>query len=75
MRLLHLDHEGVKKLIDGLEKEVNTIKKSALKMAWYMRGSISYTDVLNLSYQERDIIGKIIDENLETTKKTQLPFF
>ena len=56
MRLLHLDHEGVKKLIDGLEKEVNTIKKSALKMAWYMRGSISYTDVLNLSYQERDII-------------------
>jgi hypothetical protein len=39
-----------------------------------MRG-MSYQDALNLSYDERLIIGDIIKENLETTKKSGLPFF
>jgi len=30
---------------------------------------------MHLSYEERSIIGEIIKENLETTKKTNLPFF
>jgi hypothetical protein len=39
-----------------------------------MRG-LSYTEGMNLGQEEREIIGEIIKENLETTKKTQLPFF
>lgn len=39
-----------------------------------MRG-MSYQEALMLSYEERMIIGEIIKENLETTKKTKLPFF
>jgi hypothetical protein len=39
-----------------------------------MRG-LSYAEGMNLSYEERDIISEIIKENLETTKKTHLPFF
>ncbi len=44
-------------------------------MAWYMRGGISYTDILNLSMQEREAISKIIEDNLETTKNSKMPFF
>jgi hypothetical protein len=40
-----------------------------------MRGGVSYEDVLNMSMAERDAITEIINENLETTKKTQMPFF
>jgi hypothetical protein len=58
-----------------MEKECNAIKKAALSMTWYMRGGISYTDVLNMSTEERELISKLIESNLETTKKTQLPFF
>jgi len=39
-----------------------------------MRG-MGYQEVLMLSYDERMIVGEIIKENLETTKKTKLPFF
>jgi hypothetical protein len=39
-----------------------------------MRG-MSYQEALNLTPDEREIISEIIKENLETTKKTQLPFF
>jgi len=58
-----------------METECKDIKKTSLKFSWYMRGGVSYEDVLNMSIHERDAITEIINENLETTKKTQLPFF
>jgi hypothetical protein len=30
---------------------------------------------MNLGFEEREIVGEIIKENLDTTKKTGLPFF
>lgn len=40
-----------------------------------MRGSISYDDAMMLSFEDRQIISKIIKDNLETTEKSGLPFF
>lgn len=65
----------MQKLLDSLEKEANSIKENALKLSWYMRGSVSYNDVLNMSTFERDVISNIANENLDTTKKSGLPFF
>ena len=36
---------------------------------------MSFAESMNLSFEERQIVGEIIKDNLETTKKTQLPFF
>lgn len=58
-----------------MERECADIKNSALTMSWHMRGGASYTDILNMSYEERKQINKLIEEHMETTKKTQLPFF
>jgi hypothetical protein len=58
-----------------MEKSTKAIKKNAQRIAWYMRGSVSYTDVLNMSPDELDSLNELIEENLETTKKTQMPFF
>jgi hypothetical protein len=57
-----------------MEKEAKAVKKDALKMCWYMRG-LSYSEAMNMSWEDREIVGEIIKENLETTKKTGLPFF
>lgn len=40
-----------------------------------MRGGVSYDEAHFLSYEDREIIGKIIKENLNTTKESGLPFF
>jgi hypothetical protein len=40
-----------------------------------MRGAVSYEDVLNMSNEERTDINNLIEKNLETTKKSGLPFF
>jgi len=40
-----------------------------------MRGGLTYTESMQLSMEEREIISELIKENLETTKKTKMPFF
>jgi hypothetical protein len=57
-----------------MDKDVRAVKKEVLKLCWYMRG-LSYSEGMSLSWEEREIVGEIIKENLETTKKTGLPFF
>lgn len=44
-------------------------------MCWYMRGSLSVEQAVQLDHESRVIIGEIIKENLETTKESGLPFF
>jgi hypothetical protein len=40
-----------------------------------MRGGLSFEEAFYLGPEEREIISKIVEENIEITKKTQLPFF
>ena len=40
-----------------------------------MRGSLTVEQAYQLDYESREIIQKLIEENLETTKTTGLPFF
>lgn len=61
--------------VDDMEGEVKQLRSDVLKMCWYMRGGITYQEAMNLSHTERQLINDIIRENLETTKKTKMPFF
>ena len=44
-------------------------------MAWHMRGGASYEDILNMSAFERQSINELIENNLEITKQSQMPYF
>lgn len=70
-----LESDHIIKFIDQMEKECNDIRQEALKMSWFMRGGLSYEHALNLSSKERELLSALIKENLETTKKSGLPFF
>lgn len=70
-----LGSEEISKLVDAMEEDTTQIRQEALKMCWYMRGGISYDQAMQLSVAERKIIQEIVKENMETTKKSGLPFF
>lgn len=61
--------------VESLEKDVKAFKKQLFKLAWYMRGSLTLEQVYQLDMEDRNIIFDIIEENLETTKESGLPFF
>lgn len=67
--------EEIVLLIEGYEKEARALKNEALKMSWYMRGGLSYDDAMSLGQSERELIGELIKDNMEVTKKSGLPFF
>ena len=58
-----------------MDKEISDIKLEALKMSWWMRGGLTYDQAMQLGVAERKLIGQIISDNMETTKKSGLPFF
>ena len=55
--------------------EIKGIHLNAVRLSWYMRGGVNFIDIMNMSHDQIDAINKIIDDNLETTKKSKLPFF
>ena len=40
-----------------------------------MRGGVTLDEMFASSYDDREAFVKIIQKNMETTKKTNLPFF
>jgi hypothetical protein len=75
MRLLSLSLEEIQKLSEGMEKEAKALKNQIYQLMWFMRGSITISEAFELESEDLEIIGKIVKDNLETTKKTKLPFF
>ncbi len=61
--------------VNNMEKESKALKKELYKMAWFMRGSLSFEEVFQLDLNDREAIAEIIKENLETTKSSGLSFF
>lgn len=70
-----MSNEEIVEWLDTLDKDAKAIKKELFSICWYMRGSITYDDAVMLSYEERNMIGKLIKDNLEVTKESGLPFF
>lgn len=70
-----LDQDAIMELVNSYERQSRAIKDEILRFCWYMRGGINYSDAMFLSSDERKIISEIIKDNLETSKKSGLPFF
>lgn len=70
-----LENDQVIEYLESLDRESRAIREELLKICWYMRGGVTYNQAAALSPQEREIINDIIKENLETTKKSGMPFF
>ena len=60
---------------DQLERQSKALREEALRLCWYMRGGITFDDAMSLSSADKQSIGSIIKDNLETAKKTGMPFF
>lgn len=58
-----------------LENSVKQFKYDLSKLCWYMRGSVSLTEMYETCHEDREVMSQLVQDNLETTKKTQQPFF
>lgn len=64
----------IQQLARDYENEIKQIKDNMYRMGWHMRGSMTYDDLFFvLSVEDREIISRIIKDNVESTNKTGLP--
>ena len=75
IRLLTLPPDEIASLVDSYEKDVKTIKTESLKMTWFMRGGVTMEEIYMSAPEDREIMAKVIKDNLDTAKKTGQPFF
>ena len=70
-----LSNAEIEKKLEGMDQEAKTIKKRIFEMCWYMRGGITLNEMMQLGVSDMPIMTDVVEGNLETTKKTGLPFF
>ena len=56
-----------------LSFESRAIEKEVTDICWYMRGSVSWDQAWRLTNRQRDVIAKIIKNNIERTEKLGMP--
>lgn len=69
------DDEQLSKFLNSFDRQVKALRHDLLRITWSMRGGITYDQAAMLSPGDREIIGDIIEENAEVTKKTGHPYF
>lgn len=69
-----LDLEGINQVVQEYDNEAKALKEEIFKICWFMRGA-SFTEAFALTFEDRQIIAKIVEGNMEITKETGHPFF
>ncbi len=72
---MSLSTEEIVELLEGFDKDAKALKKSLLKMCWYMRGGMTMDDAWMTGLHERELINDLIKDNLDITKESGMPFF
>ena len=72
---MYLDVSEIEDLVKSYEKNTKALKEELLKLSWFMRGGLDFNQAHLLTPEDRELIGKIVEEHLATTKETGLPFF
>ena len=72
---MSLDNESIARMLDDFDRDSKALKKSIYKLCWSMRGGVTLDEAYQLSYQDRDLILKIIEDHIKITNETGLPYF
>ncbi len=70
-----MTNEEIVQELEKMDKESLGIKEEIIRITWWMRGGVTLDQSWNLSLNERKIIGAMIKENIETSKKTGTPIY
>lgn len=71
---MSLANSDIEKYLLGIDASARDFKDNLFRLSWYMRGGVSVNDLLYLyGHEEREMITKLVKENIELTEKTRMP--
>lgn len=63
----------VEELLQDMAIASKAITREVVDICWYMRGSINWDQAWQLTTKQKEVIRKVIRENIERTEKTRMP--
>lgn len=72
---MNLAADQIDSFVETFDKETKAIKSELLRICWHLRGGLSYSEAHLLTPDERELISKIVEDHLQVTKESGLPFF
>lgn len=70
-----MSNSDIESYINNFDLEIKAIKDDIFRISWFMRGGVTSYELFNVySKEDRDIIDRIIKDNLDLTKKTGMNF-
>lgn len=63
----------VEELLQDMTIASKAITKEVADICWYMRGSITWDQAWRLTPKQKEVIRKVIKDNIKRTEKTGLP--
>lgn len=58
-----------------LQRESERLIDGITTLIYFMRGAVSYTEAMNMSYAERSIMERFLEKRFETEKKNPNPIY
>lgn len=69
-----MSNSEIESYVKGFEGVQKDIKDEIFRLSWHMRGGVNSQDLFYIySYEDRQIMNQIVKDNIETTKKTNMP--
>lgn len=56
-----------------MKTEAKSLREQIVQIMWYMRGSVTMEEAWHLPEADRRVMIKLIEGNIERTKKAQMP--
>ena len=72
--MIPADNEQIREIVRKLDNQAKGIKEEVFRISWFMRGGVSSDDLLwKYSVEDREIMSKVIESNVENTKNSKMP--
>lgn len=62
-------------MVNQMNRESKSLLDSALQLTYFMRGAVSYNEIMNMSRVERDAIAEFVEGRLEVERKRPNPVY
>lgn len=68
-------NEDIIAMFNQFRNDVSMTIKSIIQLVYFMRGSVGYNDMMNMTHMEREMISEFINERLEQESKRMYPVY
>jgi hypothetical protein len=65
----------IKEMIDRMQSESRALLKALINLVYFMRGSISYAEMMWMTFAEREMIKEFLDDRFEIEKNRSTPIY